>query len=548
MSRTDIFYRLPTDLVEYIFTYLTLEEFHNIGWVALGDNDYKKFWKKSQLLNWKDVYVHTPIPYEFVDNSNSYIAAAKLLKGPAIIKGMYNQSLLKFIYHYYWKSRIDIDAQDGKIILQRHIPMGTSVETVESRTPIKNYCHLIYTNPFMYDTIMALIKFMPYKKKRFEKFLTCRQKICDHINEIIDTNLPIIYSWKQVTLKIPRINLGEIQNLLLCSKTPIPNLEQKIQHIVDSIPSLVDGVPLQTFSWDSYNNHPELLVPMIGNIENNVNLEFDNSFVNDIPKYKTLVTHFYPFIYDQVLKESIEQTLSLCKTTFHNTLITHPLNLHINNANLAMLFTTIAELGKTRLEILLENIPHRYALLTFGDKTRINEMGIILSVSIIKSKLLSPFHNDILIKICKTYFNLWFEHIHQFNNSDQDSIVKSLKIIGHMDCFKWNPNNYYKTALVSKNDYLIKYVVDNIPYVTKEHYRLAAEQDISPIMNEYIMELYSYHKYSKGLDATNIILIICIIIFVICISILKSKKRLLEKQYNKTSNLMTSIRLGSNIV
>lgn len=528
---------MPDDLVEYILGYLTLEEFYNIGWILLGG----QYWKKSQLINWKNSYIHSQIPYEFIDNGISYSSSTNLLKGPAIIRGMYNQSLLKFIYHYYWKSNVNIQSHDGTIILQRHIPMDGGIPA-DDHIPPNDCTHLVYNNPFMYDTLMCLLKFLPYKKKRFQKFLDCRKKICNNINEVIDTNIPIIYSWMQVRLGITRINLGEVRNILLCCKSDVTNLDLKIQHIVDSMdrPS-ADGIPLQTFTWESYNNHPQLLIPMIGNIEEDVNTEFNSTFVNDMSKYETIVTHFYPFIYDSILKESIEQTLSLCKTNLHNTTIAHPVNLHINNDNLELLFSTIAILGKTRLEILLENIPHKYALLTFGDKTRINEMGIIMTVSIVKSKLLSPFHTNILIKICKTYFNLWFSHIHQFKEEDQDSIVKCLKIIGGMKGFTWSPTDYYNMAINSNNDYLIKYVVDNIPRITKEHYRVASEHDISPLINEYIKEKHTYHKYITGIDITNTILVICIIMFIICITILKSKK----SRMFKDDDLMYSIRIGN---
>jgi hypothetical protein len=474
MSRTDIFCRLPTDIVEYIFEYLTLSEFHNIGWVMLGAQNYKKYWEKSQLMNW----------------TNVYIVSTNLLKGPAILQGMYNQTLLNFIYRYYWKSNVNIKSHDGSHVISESGP------------------HLVYANPFMYDTIMCLLKFMPYKKNRFQKFLDCRQKICDCIQSV---NRPIVYSWHQTRIRIS----DDVQNLLICSNSRIVDLELKIQHIVDNVSSIADGVPIQTFSWESYNILPQLLIPMVGNIEEGINAEFNNSFANDMSKYKVIITHFYPFIYDSVIKESIEHTLSLCKTTEYN------VGLTIDNSNLRLLISTISNLGKTRLEILLENIPHKYALLTFGNKHTVNEMGIILTVSIIKSKLLSTFHNNILIKICKTYFKLWFSNIHNYTNEDRESILKSLANISSINVFEWSPNNYYQLAIISNNDGMIKYIVDNIPQVTNEHCRIAADNNISD-------ETYNYINTKRTHNSDNVILIIFVIMIVICISILKVRKRRMD--------------------
>jgi hypothetical protein len=524
MTRTDIFYTLPTDVVEFIIRYLSLDEFYNIAWVLIGANNYKKYWKKLQLLTWKNAFVNIPIPYEFIDNTSAYNASTNLLKGPAIIKGQWNNNLLQFIYHYYWKPHININCEDTKdITLKNHIPLMVSTDDIQ--LDVSDFSYLIHTNPFMYDTLICLIKFMPYKKKRFDRLLKCRELISIHINEIINTNIPIIYSWKQIQSGITRINLGLIQNILLCSTSTVVNLEYKINHIVEI---MEEDVSLQSFSWESYNNHPELIIPMIKNVDEQVNLVFSNLSVQNVDKYKTILKHFYPFIYDQILTDSIEQTLSLCKTSFQHSIIANEDNVPIN---IEVIFYTLASIGKSRLEILLENIPNRYALLTFGDNNRINEMGIIISVSIMKSRLLSPFHNNIMIKICKKYFELWYNRIGLFNSSDQDSIVNCIKMISNLKCFNWNPNDFYIMALNSKNDKLIRYTVDKIPTITKNHYSIASEKDISNNMNEYIMKHYSYHKYSRGLNKTNIILVICILIFILCIAIIKSKNRINKKVY-----------------
>lgn len=525
---------LPTDIIEYIFTFFTLDELHKIGPYVLGKKDYKYYWNKYQYLNWKNVYIHTPVPYEFVstpttpttDNSDmvEYIASTNLLKGPAIIESKYNSSLLNFIYKYYWKPEFKIYLGYGK----------TNYITIPECS------HIMRTNPFMYDTIICLIKYLPYKKHRFQKFLECRDKLSKHINDFV-SNITIIYSYKQIKTGISRVMVGKIQDILIESKSEVVDLEEKITHIIDTI----DGAKsVDTFSWSCYNKYPKLLIPMLDNLEEDVNREMDNIslHVRDNNRYHILIKHFHPYISNSALKRSIEQIFGLFMLSFEdmlldtmgpgfNNMIPEHMNLFLNG---------MFNIGKIRLETVLEVLPDKYGLLAFGDINSINEYGILLSLYILRSKFLSTFHSKILIRLCFTYFDMWLKNSSLYPEKDQQSLLKCIQLMGDYNYFKWDPNYYYEYVLDNNNDMLIKYIVDRIDNISKDHCSIANEYPISRKMNDYIFTKYSYHKYSKGLDITNAILIICIVIFVICIALLKSgNKRVIKNK--ETIRIMSKV-------
>ena len=232
----------------------------------------------------------------------------------------------------------------------------------------------------MYDTIVCLIKYLPYKKDRFQNFLECRDKLANHINDMLNTNIPIIYSHKQIKSRIIRVRVGRIQDIMLnLINNNILNLEEKINHIVDyiKITNKNEVIDISTFSWNSYNNYPKLLIPLLDNLEESIDLELDNIAIHRFEnyRYRILITHFHPYISDDSLKRSIEQLFSLFMLTFENMTIT-------NNINSNTLLNNLFNIGKRRLEVVLEVLPDKFGLLTFGDINHINEYGVIISLYI----------------------------------------------------------------------------------------------------------------------------------------------------------------------
>jgi hypothetical protein len=407
---------LPTDILEYVFTFFTLEEFHDIGWVFMQNyKNYKNYWKKYQLLNWKN-------GYNLLDEYK--------IKCPVIsyynsrYNRRYNIALLKFIYRVYFNSSSPLKSEIGE-----SVPICINY-TLSS----DNYIDISIT-------ISCLIKYLPYKKCRFQKLLEYRKDLCKFMSSI-----PFL----------------PIQHILLLAKTEITHLESKIYHIADNINNEgTFSVTIPDFPWLGYDRHPNLLIPLLSRIEPWLALEFayDSNTIGD--KFKIIIKHFHPFIDDELLKIIIERYL-----------ITNP--------------------SVCKIEIILSFIPDRYGLFVLGNDSHVNELGVLSSVRLINTNRLSTYHNGILINLLRYYFRLWILNFDNFSKDDQPTILLSLKRIENIKDFSWNPNDYFDHSLCVNNNMLIKYIIDSIPTITDEHIKSLDNYNMSSEINEYI-----YTKFSK---------------------------------------------------
>jgi hypothetical protein len=417
---------LPTDILEYVFTFFTLEEFHDIGWVFMQNyKNYKNYWKKYQLLNWKNGYI-------LHDEYN--------IRCPVIssYNRRYNMALLKFIYRVYFNSSSPLKSE-----------IGESVPICLNYTlSFANYMDITVT-------ILCLIKYLPYKKCRFQKLLEYRKDLCKFM-------VPDIGS----ILSIGTIRFLSIQNILLLSKKEITHLDSKIYHIAGNISQDSPySVTIPDFPWLGYDKYPNLLIPLLSGIEPWLECEFayDYEYVSNpvADKFKIIIKHFHPFIDDELLKIIIERSL-----------ITNP--------------------SVRKIEIILSFIPDRYGLLALGDRTNVNELGVIASVQLINTNSLSTFYRTILLNLLKYYFNMWILNFDNFANGDQVMITTLLDRIKIIKNFTWNPNIYFDHALLIDNAILIMYIVDNIYIITDDHIKTLDNFNTSNDINEYI-----YSKYAK---------------------------------------------------